>query len=75
MPQVFGSTQGSMHLKSLQALERSHSELLTHSGRQEGGEPVMVGRHEHIACPLEPSLHWEFGPQGEGLQGFLYTAN
>jgi len=74
IPQTFDSEQGFTHRLSLHALERSHSELLTHSGRQDGGEPVMVGRHEQIACPFVASLHWELGPHGDGLHGFLYTA-
>ena len=62
----FASEQGSTQRLFLQAFESSHSELLTHSGRHEGGEPVIVGRHEQIGCPFEPSLHCEFGPQGLG---------
>lgn len=46
-PQL-ASEQGSTQRLFLQAFERSHSELLTHSGRHEGGDPVIVGRHEQI---------------------------
>lgn len=74
-PQTLESVHGSTQWLFRHALDRSHSELLTHSGRQEGGEPVMDGRQEQIGCPFGPSRHWEFGPQGEGWQGFLYTAN
>jgi hypothetical protein len=70
VPQTLGCEQGSMHRLSLHAFERSHSELVTHSGRQEGGEPIILETQEQIGCPLGPSLHSELGPHGEGLQGF-----
>lgn len=71
MPQTFDSEQGSTQRLFWHALDRSHSELLTHSGRQEGGEPIIDGRQEQIGWLLGPSLHWEFGPHGDGWHGFL----
>lgn len=65
-PQTLDSEQGSIHLLFLHALDSSHSELLTHSGRQLGGEPVIGGRQEQMGWPFGPSLHCEFGPHGEG---------
>jgi hypothetical protein len=62
----FASEQGSIQRLFLQAFESSQSELVTHSGRQEGGEPVIVGRHEQIGWSFRPCLHCEFGPHGEG---------
>lgn len=53
-----------MHAKLL-----GQSSLTTHSGRQLGGEPMKEGAHEQVAWLL-CSLHWLFGPQGEGEQGF-----
>jgi len=39
-----------------------------HSGLQFGGDPMKLGRHEHDGdSPW--TLHWELGPQGEGIQG------
>lgn len=49
---------------------RAHSELVTHSGLQVGGLPMYPTAHEQTAWPLI-SLHWLFGPQGDGLHGFL----
>lgn len=54
----------------MQALVKAHSELTVHSGLQPGGLPIYSGKQEHTACPLT-SLHWLFGPQGDGLHGFL----
>lgn len=46
-----------------------HSLLLTHSGLQFGGEPINSDKQEHDGdCPW--TLHWEFNPQGDGIQGF-----
>jgi len=45
-----------------------HSELNTHSGLHPGGLPWYDGRHEQIAWPFI-SLHWLFGPHGDGVQG------
>ncbi len=49
-----------------------HSALTTHSGLQFGGYPTYAGRQEQTAWLLT-SLHWLFGPQGEGWQGFVGT--
>lgn len=68
VPQVPG--HGSLHFWLTQALFCAHSELTTHSGLQFGGLPMYVGWHEHTAWPLT-SLHWLFGPQGDGLHGFF----
>lgn len=43
-PQTPG--QGSLHFWLMQAKWLEHSVLLTHSGRQFGGEPINSGRHE-----------------------------
>ena len=67
-PQGFG--QRSAHLWLTQAILVGHSELTTHSGRQDGGLPEKFGRHEHTACS-ETTLHWLFGPQGDGLHTSL----
>lgn len=32
-----------------------------------GGLPIKPGTQEQTACPFA-SLHWLFGPQGDGLQ-------
>jgi hypothetical protein len=54
-----------MHAKLLE-----HSELLTHSGRQLGGEPTYSFKHEHDGeSPI--GRHSEFGPHGDGWQGFV----
>lgn len=46
-----------------------HSLLLTHSGLQFGGEPINSSKQEHDGdSPC--TLHWEFGPQGDGIHGF-----
>lgn len=45
---------------------------MTHSGLQEGGEPIIEGRQVQMARLLI-SLHWLFEPQGDGLHGFLGT--
>lgn len=47
----------------------AHSPLLTHSGRQFGGDPVNSGRHEQEG-KLLISLHCELGPHGFGTHGF-----
>lgn len=46
-----------------------HSLLLTHSGLQFGGEPINSGRQEHEG-DWPWILHCEFGPHGDGIQGF-----
>ena len=70
IPQEFG--QGSEHLLFKQAIFEEHSELTVHSGLQNGGEPVYVGKQEQTACSLN-SRHWLFGPQGEGAQGSTFS--
>lgn len=40
-----------------------------HSGRQFGARPIYPGKQEHAG--VSPTiLHCEFGPHGEGIQGF-----
>lgn len=53
----------------MQARLLGHSELIVHSGLQFGGLPVYPNKHEQEGAP-PISLHSEFGPQGEGTQGF-----
>lgn len=43
---------------------------MVHSGLQLGGVPTYVGKHEHEG-ELPISLHCEYGPQGDGMQGFI----
>ena len=61
--------QGFTHFWLLQALSRGHSELVAHSGLQDGGLPKYPFRQEHAAFSFI-SRQILFGPQGEGLQGF-----
>lgn len=68
IPQV--PRQGSTHLLFKQALFRGHSELTIHSGLQFGGLPRKPDKQEQTAWSLN-SLHWLFGPQGVGLQGWV----
>lgn len=51
-----------------QALVKSHSELVTHSGLQEGGVPIKFCRHEQTAKPFW-TLQTLLGPQGLGWHG------
>jgi len=44
--------QGSEHFWLMQAVERLHSELMIHSGRQFGGLPVKLGLHEQTHAPF-----------------------
>lgn len=64
--------QGSLHFWLMQARLLTHSELLTHSGLQFGGEPMNSGRQEQEG-ESPTSLHCELGPQGEGWHGFTRT--
>lgn len=64
---------GSRHFSRIQALLLEHSEFIEHSGRQFGGDPVYVWRHEHDGDPLK-SRHSENGPHGEGWQGLRYSS-
>jgi hypothetical protein len=43
--------------------------LLTHSGRQSGGEPKKSGRQEHEGLSPD-TTHTALGPHGDGTQGF-----
>lgn len=61
---------GSMHLFLMHALLLAHSELITHSGLQFGGEPINVWRQEHDGIPLM-FLHSAFCPHGDGWHGSL----
>lgn len=45
-----------------------HSELIVHSGRQEGGLPEYCGWQLQTACPLL-FRHKLLEPQGVGVQG------
>lgn len=63
---------GSLHFCWIHAKWLGHSELLIHSGLQFGGVPIYSWRHEQDGLPLM-SLHWEYGPQGDGWQGLLGT--
>lgn len=54
----------------MQALSLVHSALIVHSGRQFGGEPIYLDRHEQDGISLM-LLQTEFGPHGDGTQGFL----
>lgn len=60
---------GSLHFPAIQARWLEHSLLLTHSGLQLGGEPMNPSRQEHEGESPD-CLHSEFGPQGDGWQGF-----
>lgn len=69
-----GRGQGFTHFWFMQALFEGQSELTTHSGRHEGGFPVYSGRQEHTALP-ETTRHWLFGPQGDGIHGFVSSSD
>lgn len=70
VPHPFG--QGDKHLKFSHALSRAHSELVTHSGLQSGGDPWYPIIQVQIA-KLFWALHWLLGPQGDGLQGSVFS--
>lgn len=72
VPQVPG--HGLIHFWLKHASFNGHSELVTHSGLHVGGLPMKPSMQEHTACLLI-SLHWLFGPQGEGWQGFVTTGS
>lgn len=57
-----------MHFWFAQAWFKGHSELVIHSGLHVGGLPMKPGTQEQTAWLLI-SLHWLFGPHGDGLQG------
>lgn len=61
---------GSLHLSDIQDNVEGQSEFTAHSGRQLGGDPMKFTRQEQDGCsPI--GLHSEFGPQGDGTQGFI----
>jgi len=64
---------GSWHLRLMHAKWLAHSLLLTHCGRQLGGEPMKSGRQEHDG-PSSDTLHAAFGPHGDGWHGFFGSA-
>ena len=43
---------GSRHFSCMHALLLGHSELMEHSGRQLGGDPMYVDTHEHEGDPF-----------------------
>lgn len=57
--------QGSTHFSRIQALSLAHSEFIVHSGRQLGGRPIYVFRHEHDGTPFI-FRHSAFNPHGDG---------
>lgn len=64
--------QGSLHFCLMQARLLGHSEFTTHSGLQFGGLPENPVKHEQEgASPI--SWQIEFGPQGDGTQGFGFA--
>lgn len=71
IPQVPG--QGSKHFWLIQAKFNAHSELIIHSGLQDGGVPIQLGWQEQTAY-LFTSLHILYGPHGDGLHGSIIGA-
>lgn len=67
-------THGFIHFLFTQALLEGHSELITHSGRHEGGVPLYSGRQEQTTL-FELTRHWLFGPQGFGSHGFVWSSS
>lgn len=49
-----------------------HSEFKTHSGLQFGGLPIYSERQLQDGTPWL-SWHWEYGPQGDGMHGLIYS--
>lgn len=72
IPQVPG--QGSLHFWFMHASAWAQSVLTTHSGLHVGGLPMYPVTHVQTAKPLI-SLHWLFGPHGDGLQGCVVTGS
>lgn len=62
--------QGSLHFWLIHANRLEHSELLIHSGRQFGGDPMNSGKQEHDGFSLITS-HFAFGPHGDGKHGLI----
>lgn len=61
--------QGSIHFSFWHARLPEHSALIEHSGLQFGAIPIKFGKQEHAgASPT--TLHWEYGPHGDGMHGF-----
>lgn len=71
-PQV--PRQGFLHFWLPQVSVKGQSELTTHSGLQLGGAPRKPGTHEQTPCSLT-LRQILFGPQGDGLQGSLFTGS
>lgn len=67
MPQ--SPVQGSVHFCLTQAWLLGHSLFTRHSGLQLGGEPTNSGIQAQEALLSGDTVHWEFGPHGEGLHG------
>lgn len=65
---------GFWHFWLIQASFSPHSEFVIHSGLQDGGDPIILGRHEQIAWPLGPCLHCEFKPHCDGKHGLMGTS-
>lgn len=65
---------GSRHWLLMHALVGLHSGLMVHSGLQFGGEPKKLGKQLQAGPLLATTVHWLFGPQGEGWHGFSGTA-
>lgn len=61
---------GSLHFSLMQALLLVHSALIVHSGRQFGGDPIYSDKQEQDGMSLM-LLQTEFGPHGDGTQGFF----
>lgn len=62
-------SQGSLHFSVRHAKSPGQSECITHSGLQNGGDPIYKAWHEHDAKPLM-LRHSAYKPQGDGTQGF-----
>lgn len=65
---------GSIHFWLEQASFKLQSESIVHSGRQFGGLPRKPSKQEQTAWLLY-SLHWLFGPHGDGLQGWTISGS
>lgn len=62
-------THGFLQRCDTHAKLAGHSALIVHSGRQLGGAPIYPGWQLHAA--VSPgSTQMEFGPHGDGWQGF-----
>lgn len=63
-----------MHFSFMHALSFEQSVFIVHSGRQFGGLPKYCGKQEQEGKSLI-FWHCEYGPQGEGAQGFVVTGS